>query len=1114
MFKNIHVLVSANTAPLRTQMLAASRDVAKFETAAEAANTRLSGMAGLAKAAGLATGVLLAVGLTKAVSAAVEFERGMRNANTIMQLSEEQFAAVSDEVLSLSRRVPQSANVLAAGLYNIASAGFAGAEGLEVLEKSAVAAAAGLTTTDVSAKAITSVLNAYGLEASSAADVSDVLFKTVELGVLTFEDLASQLGDVLGLGAAAEIQIDELAAATATMTKAGISTAQATTSLNRAIQSIIDPGDDFTALLRSWGYESGQAALDHLGLEGVIQRVREATGGQAQEVLKYFTEIRAARGVLALMIDDGRTYAEISAQITDEQSRAGATAAAFAEQQKALSAQWDLFVSGVESGLIVIGRELIPFLSDLLRITGELAGAVSGALGEAFRRLQPLLGSTGELFSALWSILSSVVDVAAPVAAVLAAVVAGPIIAGLTVMVDVLASVAGWLSDSEVALAALAAVAAVAAVPAISALVTRLQVFLVLGVANAVAGIATALTGAAGAAGVLQAAMGPLGIALAAASAAFVYLKARGSEAADSYMQVRDAAQLLADTDFDAPDSEGFLDTVREMRSVLAALGEDAARAYLIRVAIEDVETGTSPVEALSRVEEIARRVFGAGYEIGVSSADLLDLQVEISATGDQVSALADSINSEWGGLWHDLGDLAGETFRDIATEAAEEFASGNWQVALANLAAAEDAIRSMEIPAAASATALSDLSDEFAKQLGLQGFSLQNSNDMVSALRQVADGVTNVTDRERDYAAAIVESVDAGSTLVDAISDVSSEYPELAGATAEATAAQADQLAELAELEAQYIELHQALSDYLDEQRAMVDPVFAAQRASEALEEAHRDEADAVAALQDVLSRLNDENEDNRSTTEDVAEAERDLEAARRASIEAAVDQDAALAGLKVAVDEGRVSVDKAAAQLDRWVESGAISAEAAQLFRDDILELTGAANEFSDGVYTAEVEVEGTSVAAAAIDELKSKVSQLTGSVWSVVVDTVVSAPRQPGRTGITQADGGVVKYYASGGVESHVAQIAPAGSWRVWAEPETGGEAYIPLAPSKRARSMDILSEVANRFGVGGVTIAPGSFAPVINVSGGGADTATMVRSELELAWGEFVRERLAN
>ena len=54
------------------------------------------------------------------------------------------------------------------------------------------------------------------------------------------------------------------------------------------------------------------------------------------------------------------------------------------------------------------------------------------------------------------------------------------------------------------------------------------------------------------------------------------------------------------------------------------------------------------------------------------------------------------------------------------------------------------------------------------------------------------------------------------------------------------------------------------------------------------------------------------------------------------------------------------------------------------------------------------------------------------------------------------------------AAVGVLPHVAQIVPAGSWRVFGEPETGGEAYVPLAGHKRAQSLPILEEVASRFG----------------------------------------------
>ncbi|GII87055.1 hypothetical protein Ssi03_50450 [Sphaerisporangium siamense] len=91
-------------------------------------------------------------------------------------------------------------------------------------------------------------------------------------------------------------------------------------------------------------------------------------------------------------------------------------------------------------------------------------------------------------------------------------------------------------------------------------------------------------------------------------------------------------------------------------------------------------------------------------------------------------------------------------------------------------------------------------------------------------------------------------------------------------------------------------------------------------------------------------------------------------------------------------------------------------------------------------------------------------------------------------------TKADGGVsfnpyaaggIAYFASG-AENHIAQIAPAGAMRVWAEPETGGESYIPLAPSKRERSTQILAATAQ---IMGYQLMPAGKLALIAMAAGG-------------------------
>ena len=98
-------------------------------------------------------------------------------------------------------------------------------------------------------------------------------------------------------------------------------------------------------------------------------------------------------------------------------------------------------------------------------------------------------------------------------------------------------------------------------------------------------------------------------------------------------------------------------------------------------------------------------------------------------------------------------------------------------------------------------------------------------------------------------------------------------------------------------------------------------------------------------------------------------------------------------------------------------------------------------------------------------------------------VTVDTVYNKPAGAGGNAVQGANGGIMragqsplsgnlpltKMFANGGFENHVAQISRGQTpFRVWSEPETGGEAYIPLSKAKRGRSLKILEEVARMFG----------------------------------------------
>jgi hypothetical protein len=155
------------------------------------------------------------------VKLAADFDQSMRNVSSISDTVNKHFNGFSQQVLDLTNKLPQSADVLAKGLYNIVSSGFDGAKAMTVLKTSAEAASAGLSTTDVAAKAITAALNAYGLSVRHTQDISDTLFQGVNKGVMTFDELANSMGQYVGAASQLDVPLKDAVAAQAAMTLSG-----------------------------------------------------------------------------------------------------------------------------------------------------------------------------------------------------------------------------------------------------------------------------------------------------------------------------------------------------------------------------------------------------------------------------------------------------------------------------------------------------------------------------------------------------------------------------------------------------------------------------------------------------------------------------------------------------------------------------------------------------------------------------------------------------------------------------------------------------------------------------------------------------------------------------
>lgn len=364
---NVIVRITGDASGLSAATGRADRDLKRLGATATKQSTAMSQLTGAVKASAAAIGVTgLGAALVGTAKATIDFDKAMRNVNSIAQLNEREFERLRKQVLALAGPTAQAPQTLAEGLYELVSSGFDARESLMVLEASAKAATAGLTTTEVSAGVVTSALKAYQRPAGDAAKVSDILFRPVDRGRLSFEDLAQSLGPILPAAQTAGVSLEEVGAAMATLTIRGFPAAEAATAINGAIRQLSKPTTDLKEAFRQLGVESGEQLIAKYGsLQAALEALRGTTDGTGTAFRRLFSEERGARAALGLTGDAATSAAKDLRGLNDS---SGATAKALSQQAKSVAYEWERLKAQISAVAITVGDALIPVVRRVITI--------------------------------------------------------------------------------------------------------------------------------------------------------------------------------------------------------------------------------------------------------------------------------------------------------------------------------------------------------------------------------------------------------------------------------------------------------------------------------------------------------------------------------------------------------------------------------------------------------------------------------------------------------------------------------------------------------------------------------------------------------------------------
>lgn len=274
-------------------------------------------------------------------------------------------AQYRSELEAISKTTATTIPDLTRAAYTAASVGFRGAEGIDVLTRSAKASAAGLGDIAVVTKVITAAVNSYGRENLTAAQATDALVAAVTVGGAEADQLASSLGNVLSVSKAAGVSFQDTAAAVAALTAAGAQTDIAITGVRNAIAQFIDPAPEARKQLEQLGIsvDDIRKTLADKGLLEALFQLRDIVDGNAESLSKIFPDMRGLVQVLNLLGQSPQAAIDAFNEVRDS---TGALDKAFQAFKETGAARLKQALVDSQAQLIQLGDTLIPLAADIL----------------------------------------------------------------------------------------------------------------------------------------------------------------------------------------------------------------------------------------------------------------------------------------------------------------------------------------------------------------------------------------------------------------------------------------------------------------------------------------------------------------------------------------------------------------------------------------------------------------------------------------------------------------------------------------------------------------------------------------------------------------------------
>ena len=490
-----------------------------FDSAIGEAGQKISNLGSIAQAAAAtaaaAWGALkLGEFISDAIAIGSEYETAFAKVQTIMDKTQTSSEEMSSAIKALSNETGIAAAELSGSVYDAISATGDTANAVSLVGDASKLATAGFAESGDALSVLTTIMNAYGLSADEARNISDSLIMTQNRGVTTVGALAGSMGKAIATASAYSVDLNNLEASYISLTKAGISTEESTTYLSSMLKELGSANTKVAKIIKSeTGKSFGQMMSDGASLADVFDILVKSVNGDSEALINLWSSAEAGKAANAIAsqgIDYFRESLDALKNSTCTTESAYETmASTFEFQSKLIKTNWDnlgisIFdsLSGPMARVLKIVNGAMPAVQGAIstaaanigtmiangldyaipRITAfkdravELFGMASEGISKVVSAHSSTFDKLGELGSRIGDIFASIQEKAQPVLDYIFSTGIPNVADGLLDLVDRLADLGLFLTEhKELVIAAIAAYAGFKGITALSNLGNKIS---------------------------------------------------------------------------------------------------------------------------------------------------------------------------------------------------------------------------------------------------------------------------------------------------------------------------------------------------------------------------------------------------------------------------------------------------------------------------------------------------------------------------------------------------------------------------------------------------------------------------------------------------------------